>query len=78
MGFINELIGYPLGWVMWLIYKAIPYYGIALLVFTIFTRLLMLPSTIKQQKSSAIYFLLLGVFLLAVTLYNVVSIVWGI
>ena len=32
----------------------------------------------KQQKSSAIYFLLLGVFLLAVTLYNVVSIVWGI
>lgn len=53
MGFINELLGYPLGWVMWLIYKAIPYYGIALLVFTIFTRLLMLPSTIKQQKSSA-------------------------
>lgn len=32
----------------------------------------------KQQKSSAMYFLLLGVFLLAVTLYNVVSIVWGI
>ena len=32
----------------------------------------------KQQKSSAIYFLLLGVFLLAVTLYNIVSIVWGI
>ena len=32
----------------------------------------------KQQKASAIYFLLLGVFLLAVTLYNVVSIVWGI
>ena len=32
----------------------------------------------KQQKTTAIYFLLLGVFLLAVTLYNVVSIVWGI
>ena len=32
----------------------------------------------KQQKNSAIYFLLLGVFLLAVTLYNVASIVLGI
>ena len=32
----------------------------------------------KQQKSASIYFLLLGVFLLAVTLYNVASIIWGI
>ncbi len=52
MGFISEIIGYPLGWVMWLIYKAIPFYAIALLIFTILTKLLMLPSTIKQQKSS--------------------------
>ncbi len=28
-------------------------YGLALLIFTIFTRLILLPSTIKQQKSSA-------------------------
>ncbi|MBR5527826.1 MAG: hypothetical protein IKV97_02395 [Clostridia bacterium] len=32
----------------------------------------------KKQKKSAIYFLLLGVFLLAVTAYNVASIIWGI
>lgn len=50
--FIYKVIGYPLGWVMWLIYKVLPVYGLALLIFTIFTRLLMLPSSIKQQKSS--------------------------
>ncbi len=52
MGFISEIIGYPLGWVMWAIYKVIPVYAVALLIFTILTKLLMLPSTIKQQKSS--------------------------
>ena len=32
----------------------------------------------KQQKNTAIYFLLLGVFLLIVTAYNVASLTWGI
>ncbi len=32
----------------------------------------------KQQKSTAVYFLLLGIFLLAVTVYNVASLIWGI
>ncbi len=32
----------------------------------------------KNQKRSALYFLLLGVFLLVVTLYNTASSVWGI
>ena len=32
----------------------------------------------KEQKSTAVYFLLLGVFLLVVTVYNVASIIWGI
>ena len=32
----------------------------------------------KQQKNSALYFLLLGLFLFVVTLYNVASIIWGI
>ena len=31
----------------------------------------------KQQRNTAIYFLLLGVFLICVTLYNVASIIWG-
>ena len=32
----------------------------------------------KQQKSTAVYFLLLGIFLLIVTAYNVVSLILGI
>lgn len=32
----------------------------------------------NAQKRSALYFLLLAVFLLVVTVYNVVSIIWGI
>lgn len=32
----------------------------------------------KQQKSTAITFLLLGIFLLIVTVYNVASLIWGI
>ena len=32
----------------------------------------------KQQKNLSIYFLLLGVFLFVVTLYNISSIIWGV
>ena len=32
----------------------------------------------KQQKTTAIYFMLLGIFLLIVTSYNVASMIWGI
>ena len=32
----------------------------------------------KQQKRTAVHFLLLGVFLLIVTSYNIVSLIWGI
>ena len=32
----------------------------------------------KQQKSTAVYFILLGVFLLIVTIYNIASLIWGI
>ena len=32
----------------------------------------------KNAKSTSIYFLLLGIFLLIVTAYNVVSMIWGI
>lgn len=32
----------------------------------------------KQQKGTAVYFLLVGMFLLVVTVYNVASILWGI
>lgn len=32
----------------------------------------------RQQKNTAVYFLLLGVFLLLVTAYNIASLIWGV
>ena len=52
MGFISEILGYPLGWVMWLIYKIVSDYGIAIIVFTFLTKLVMFPTGYKQQLSS--------------------------
>ena len=53
MGFISELIGYPLGFVMWAIYQVFKNYGISILLFTLVTRLVLFPLSVKQQKSSA-------------------------
>ena len=47
-----SLFATPLGLLMKGCYKLIGNYGIALLVFTLVTRLLMLPLSIKQQKST--------------------------
>lgn len=48
-----NLLSTPLGWVMWAIYQVIPNFTLALLVFTIFTRLIMFPFSIKSQKNMA-------------------------
>lgn len=53
MSFINAIFGYPLGWIMWLLYKVVPIYGLALILFTLITKLAMVPLMIKQQKSMA-------------------------
>lgn len=47
------IFGYPLGWIMWLFYQIVHNYGIAILLFTIFVRLILVPLGIKQNKSSA-------------------------
>ncbi|MCI8500645.1 MAG: YidC/Oxa1 family membrane protein insertase [Oscillospiraceae bacterium] len=47
------IFGYPLGWVMWLFYQVVKNYGIAILLFTLFTRVLLYPLGVKQMKSSA-------------------------
>ncbi len=52
MEIINSIMGYPLGWIMWLCYQVIPIYGIALILFTVITRLLLAPLSVKQQKST--------------------------
>ena len=49
MGFL----GTPLGWVMWLIYQIVPNFVIALLLFTIVTRGIMFPFSVKSQKNMA-------------------------
>lgn len=48
-----SFLGVPLGYVMWVLYKLVPNYALALLLFTLLTRLILLPLSIKQQKSMA-------------------------
>lgn len=56
--FLYNIIGYPLGYILWAIYEVIckntgASIGIAILVFTLIVKLAMLPLSIKQQKNSA-------------------------
>ena len=47
MGFISELFGYVLNF----LYNLVNNYGIAIIIFSVLLRLLLIPITIKQQKS---------------------------
>lgn len=47
MGFISELFGYLLNW----LYNCFGNYGIAIIIFSIILRIILIPITIKQQKS---------------------------
>lgn len=51
MQLINEIFGYPLGFIMWLCYIVVRNYAVALLLFTIITKLALFPLSLKQQKS---------------------------
>ena len=51
MQLINEIFGYPLGFIMWLCYLVVRNYAVALLLFTIITKLALFPLSLKQQKS---------------------------
>lgn len=48
-----SFIAVPLGYVMEWIYLVVQNYGFTLIIFTIFTKVIMFPLSIKQQKSSA-------------------------
>lgn len=48
-----NLIAIPLGWVMWAIYQVVHSYGLSILLFTLFIKLLTLPSTYKMQVNQA-------------------------
>lgn len=47
------ILGYPLGLIMRLLYNILHSYGWALILFTIIIKLVLVPLSIKQQKSSA-------------------------
>ncbi|MBR6337333.1 MAG: membrane protein insertase YidC [Ruminococcus sp.] len=53
MSALFGVIAIPLGWIMKACYLLVKNYGIALILFTIIIRLLLLPLNIKQQKSTA-------------------------
>lgn len=48
-----SLIGTPLGYIMYGCYMVAKNYGIALILFTLLTKLLLFPLSIKQQKNTA-------------------------
>ena len=53
MNAIFSLFAGPLGVLMRWIYQLIPSYFVALLIFTVLTRLILFPLSIKNQKSQA-------------------------
>ncbi len=53
MNFIIDLIAIPLGFIMKLIYSWVGNYGISIILFTLFTKLILLPVSYKQQKNAA-------------------------
>ncbi len=46
-----ELFATPLGWLMHFIYELVPFYFLALVLFTVLVRLVLFPLSIKNQKS---------------------------
>ena len=50
---MTAIIGYPFGWVMWFFYQLVDNYMLALILFTLITKLILIPISIKQQKNTA-------------------------
>lgn len=52
LDFIGNLLGIPLGWLMKLCYEVIHNYGLAIIVFTLLTKVILLPVSLLVQKNS--------------------------
>ena len=48
-----EWLGVPLGWLLKVIYQFVQNYGIAIVIFTLVTKFILFPLTLKQQKTMA-------------------------
>ncbi|NLP48999.1 MAG: YidC/Oxa1 family membrane protein insertase [Clostridiales bacterium] len=53
MNAIYDILGVPFGFVLKLIFNLVNNYGLSLILFTFFARLLMFPSSVSQQKGAA-------------------------
>ncbi len=53
MSSITSIIGVPLGYIMRWIYEFVGNYGLAIILFTIITKLILSPISFKQQKNQA-------------------------
>lgn len=53
MNILYDILGVPFGYVMRFIYNLVQNYGVAIILFTIFSKLLLFPINYKTQKSSA-------------------------
>ena len=53
MDFLFNLIGSIFGYVLWGAFYLVKNYGIAIILFTLFTKILLFPFSVKQQKSVA-------------------------
>ena len=53
MNFLIDIIALPLGFIMKLIYNLVKNYGIAIILFTFVTRMILFPVSYKQQKNTA-------------------------
>lgn len=52
MAIIDILLATPIGWVMSLMYDLLQNYGLTILLFTVFVKLIMFPVSILAQKNS--------------------------
>ena len=50
---IFEILGIPLGWLLWAVYKLVKNYFVSIFLFTLIVRLATFPFSLKSQKSQA-------------------------
>ncbi|NLL63010.1 MAG: YidC/Oxa1 family membrane protein insertase [Ruminococcaceae bacterium] len=54
MQWIYDILSYPFGWILWLLYQVFGNnYAFALIAFTVLTKILLLPTSISTQKNQA-------------------------
>lgn len=50
---LYHILGTPFGWIMKIIYDLVKNYGVAIILFTLFTKIILFPITYKQMKNAS-------------------------